>query len=185
MRSLSGNVAITGLRLLGLFGVRERYAALERRKKREERAAERSEEEARLLGWQRMALTSLYFGQRDVLQPQESFQALERRKLFVPPVLATLVFGWEGSEGDPVETVKGGKTAASIAAWSDKVAEFSFDIVIPAHFDVSSANSEDWTEAFQFWTKPNNVGWDYPEKDIKCLRDVRGFLKKVGVITCK
>ena len=182
------NTAISGLRLLGLFGVAEaarRYGL--------QGAGERGEAEACALGWQRMALTSLYFGQEDVLRPDRSFRALASRRLVVPPVLGTLVYG-EGRDS----------VAAEVAEWAERVGRWSFVRVMPAHFEVARASSREWLAAFETWRRgapcrPGGLGplaafasalsaaagstaWGYPEPDIRCLRDVRAFLRRTGVI---
>jgi hypothetical protein len=182
------NIAISGLRLLGLFGVREKWKEFQKKKKRDSvknrDRVEMIEMEQREcdLGWQRMALTSLYFGQRDVLQPQQSFDWLAERRLFVPPVVATLVYGWEGKESEGENDLE---IAREVAKWSQCVSQWPFATVIPAHFDVVDASPEDWTNAFTQWSSPSSPSvakLDYPKADIQCLRDVRAFLRKVGVI---
>ncbi|UPQ97223.1 RecQ-mediated genome instability protein [Chloropicon primus] len=153
------NTAITGLRLLGLFGVRERWNDLRaaRSLKQQDPAERGAEKCAMSLGWQRMAMTSLYFGQADVLRPSKSFEQLSSR-LVVPPVLGTLVYG-------PGKT---DEVAAVVEKWSGKVAEWKFSTVIPSHFDVVSATSRDWKSAFEVWTQ-ESPSWTYPKDDIKCL----------------
>ena len=177
------NTAITGLRALGLFGVAEaarRYGL--------RRAGERGEAEACALGWQRMALTSLYFGQEDVLRPDQSFRALSARRLVVPPVLGTLVYGEGGRD----------QVAAEVAQWAERVGRWSFERVVPAHFEVARASPRDWLAAFGTWRRGSGSGagplsalrlaaleggaWAYPEADVRCLRDVRAFLRGAGVI---
>ena len=176
------NTAITGLRALGLFGVAQaarRYGL--------RGAGERGEAEACALGWQRMALTSLYFGQEDVLRPDRSFQALSARRLVVPPVVGTLVYGDGGRD----------RVAEEVAEWAERVGRWSFERVAPAHFEVVRASPRDWLSAFAAWRQSSGAGagplsalrraalgeaWAYPEADVQCLRDVRAFLRGVGVI---
>ena len=146
-------------------------------KKKGEASAKRSKSEKEALGWQRMALTSLYFGHRDVLVPAQSFDEISSKKLVVPPVLGTLVYG-EGREGGR------GAMASAIKKWSNKVSSWRFTLVMPAHFNVVAADSRDWKAAFEPWNKagPGRRGEYYPTADVKCLRDVRDFLLKIGVI---
>ena len=126
--------------------------------------------------WQRMALTSLYFGQKDVLRPAESWRALRSRTLFVPPVVGTFLYG-ESGESEAV--------AADVSKWSEKVAQWPFTLVMPAHFAITKATPRDWRSAFARWRagvkffKP----WDYPTTDIQCLRDVRQFLFPLIIYT--
>lgn len=200
------NIAITGLRLLRLFGVEEasqRYGLL--------RAKERPDGEAQALGWQRMALTSLYFGQADVLRPRESFERLSERALVVPPVVGVVVYG-DGEEGG---------VADDVSEWAERVARWPFERVAPAHFAVARATPREWREAFSQWRAAARAvapgggrssaqgGIDalveslasplrgiadalggagsssreyYPAADAQCLRDVRQFLIDLGII---
>ena len=94
------NVAITGLRALGLFGVRSKAKEYGLKRVRA-RVSETSIAAAERLGWMRMCLTALYFGQRDVLRPEQSFRDVSRPTLLVPPVLGTLVYGDSGDDAAP------------------------------------------------------------------------------------
>ena len=69
-------------------------------------------------GWKRMALQILYFVPGNLLDPEASFQALQR-KLLVSPVLQTLVYSKnpEGSQD-----------------WIERITSWKFKRVIPAHF---------------------------------------------------
>jgi len=136
-------------------------------------ANERDEDVACTLGWRRMALTSLYFGQQDVLRPESSWRALRARTLVVPPVVGTLVYG-EG--GDSV--------ARDVFGWSERVARWPFTQVAPAHFAVAKATPREWRSAFERWRSGFKLfkEWEYPVADVQCLRDVGGFLKGLGII---
>lgn len=163
------NTAITGLRLLGLFGVREKW---KERRGSSSNGASTSSPSTLTLGWQRMAMTSLYFGQADVLSPSASFEELASRKLVVPPVLGMLVYGPGGRDEDEV--------AAAVANWSESVAAWDFRTVIPAHFNVAEAGSADWRAAFEVWRGEESRA--YPEEDVKCLGDVGEFLVRSKII---
>ena len=117
-------------------------------------------------------MTSLYFGQADVLSPSASFEELASRKLVVPPVLGMLVYGPGGRDEDEV--------AAAVANWSESVAAWDFRTVIPAHFNVAEAGSADWRAAFEVWRGEESRA--YPEEDVKCLGDVREFLVRSKII---
>lgn len=192
------NTAITGLRTLGLFGVRGKARDYGLKSARA-RVRETSVAAAERLGWMRMCLTALYFGQRDVLRPEASFGDLVRPGLLVPPVLGTLVYG------------DGGNDDAGAAAydWAEDVARrFPFARVIPAHLAiVERADRRAWLRAFEPFRRRRPSGGGlldllvpprrsggaardenlppatcYPPSDAACLRSVRRFLVDVGVI---
>lgn len=176
------NVAITGLRALGLFGVRSKAKEYGLKRVRA-RVSETSIAAAERLGWMRMCLTALYFGQRDVLRPEQSFRDVSRPTLLVPPVLGTLVYG------------DGGDDAAGIAAyaWAERVSRWPFRLVIPAHLAIAKAGKREWLSAFKPfqssslrwrapWESASSVVSCYDAMDVACLRAVRAFLVDSGVI---
>lgn len=190
------NVAISGLRLLRLFGVAEKAREYGLRGARER--LREGPEAACELGWMRMALTALYFGQKDVLRPQESFDRLAARKLVVPPVVATLVWGWDGARRDAGVAADVGRWAAEVRRLLPRAGGTT---VLPGHFDVvRGVTPADWDGAFAGWLAAAEDGpgrglgglraalwgrkepWDYPAEDARCLRDVRRFLVEAGVI---
>ena len=137
------NTAISGLRLLRLFGVEEaarRYGL--------KRAGEREPAAARALGWRRMALTALFFGQRDVLRPEATWAELTARPLLVPPVVGVLVYGDVAAEK--------GVLTDTVAQWSAEVAKWPFRRVLPAHFAIADAGPREWSAAFAQWQRKSS-----------------------------
>ncbi|GAB4198133.1 MAG: DUF4336 domain-containing protein [Coleofasciculaceae cyanobacterium] len=159
-------------------------------------------------GWQRISLFSFYFrpsalevvklGQafRNALKaPQrdrkayfglfpfqwkdnwkQSFEALRGGgRVFVAPILQTLILNRA-----PRETID----------WTDKVASWNFQRIVPCHFDSPiEANPRQFRQAFAFLEKQPSVGegvlgngsQSLPEDDFNFLRELEDGLNKRGI----
>ncbi len=99
---------------------------------------------------------------------QRSFELLCDRKLFVAPVLQTLILNRA-----PTETI----------AWANKVASWDFERIIPCHFDAPiAAQPQQFRQAFNFLEQPVITDNSLPEADIELLKKLDAGLQKTGVL---
>ena len=107
---------------------------------------------------------------------KQSFDALRGNgRLFVAPILQTLILNRA-----PKETID----------WANKVASWSFQRIIPCHFDAPiEANPQGFRQAFAFLEKKSSIGEDVqtsansplPEADFDLLRELDQNLTKLGI----
>ena len=106
--------------------------------------------ESRRLGWGKTVLFALFFQPRAVAfglagftwspEWRDSFARLLAPKLFVPPILQTIVLN---------------KRPATARKWIDRVARWPFQRVIPAHLEAPiAAGPADFVAAFDFLPQP-------------------------------
>ena len=83
----------------------------------------------------------------------DSFEKLrDGGRLLVAPILQTLIFN-RGPE--------------AVLAWADRIAQWDFKQVIPAHFSAPvEATPADFRRAFDFLTRPNLQSWSGFEHDV-------------------
>jgi Domain of unknown function (DUF4336) len=99
---------------------------------------------------------------------QRSFEVLRDRKLFVAPVLQTLILNRA-----PTETI----------AWADIVASWDFVRIIPCHFDAPiAAQPQQFRQAFAFLEQPIVADNSLPEADFELLKKLDAGLQKTGIL---
>ncbi|MBA2750273.1 MAG: DUF4336 domain-containing protein [Tatlockia sp.] len=99
---------------------------------------------------------------------QQSFEILCDRKLFVAPVLQTLILNRA-----PTETL----------AWADKVASWNFERIIPCHFDAPIvAQNKQFRQAFAFLEQPVAKNNSLLEADFELLKKIDAGLQKTGIV---
>eukprot|EP00240_Pyramimonas_obovata_P001702 CAMPEP_0118923952 /NCGR_PEP_ID=MMETSP1169-20130426/2286_1 /TAXON_ID=36882 /ORGANISM="Pyramimonas obovata, Strain CCMP722" /LENGTH=466 /DNA_ID=CAMNT_0006865017 /DNA_START=146 /DNA_END=1546 /DNA_ORIENTATION=+ len=172
------NIVVTVLKLINLFGIRDKAKARTRGSK------DMSKEEVLDLGWQRNALQALYFGPVDLLEPAASWEYISDR-LIVAPIVSTLVYS------NAVEAVE---------EWVDRICRWKFQRIMPCHFDGPiQSNPREFRSAFRvlretdgtsskatnplaaFFSKDTKQAY-YPPDDVLLLQIVGKFLKDGGVI---
>ena len=135
-----------------------------------------SREELLRLGWRRNAVTALFFGVQNLLDPSDLWRALQGR-LLVAPVVGTLLY-----ENVP----------DAVRAWADRVGGWDFRRVIPCHFDGPiNAGPREWNAAFSFlrprpafrapWDPPAPAEY-WPAGDVALLRGLEDVLTNAGII---
>jgi hypothetical protein len=159
--------------------------------------------EHRLRGWQRICLFAMYFRSSvldipslgEILQDawrspdkssqtywglypfqwqpnwQDAFVRLRQNgQLLVAPILQTLILNRA-----PKETLE----------WSDAVASWNFNQVIPCHFAAPvAATSAEFRRAFNFLEVDSQCGSlaNFPEADLVTLKKIDAFLYKPGIV---
>lgn len=99
---------------------------------------------------------------------QQSFEILCDRKLFVAPVLQTLILNRA-----PTETL----------VWADKVASWNFERIIPCHFDAPIvAQNKQFRQAFAFLEQPVAKNNSLLEADFELLKKIDAGLQKTGIV---
>ncbi len=113
---------------------------------------------------------------------QQSFFALHGGgRLFVAPILQTLILNRA-----PQETLN----------WSDRVAEWDFDHIIPCHLDAPIvATPAQFRQAFAFLEKPleqshgslagdraGSIGQELPAEDFALLKEIDTWLTRIGIV---
>ncbi|HYW19700.1 MAG TPA: DUF4336 domain-containing protein [Nodularia sp. (in: cyanobacteria)] len=97
-------------------------------------------------------------------------------RLFVAPILQILILNRA-----PRETID----------WSQKVASWNFELIIPCHFDSPiKAKPDQFRQAFSFLEKHpstsagllNRDSYPLPDEDFQLLRDIDQNLKKIGIV---
>ena len=154
--------------------------------------------EARLVGWAKTVLFALFFQPRAVSfglrgftwspEWRDSFARLTGPKLFVPPILQTIVLN---------------KRPATARVWINRVARWPFQRIIPAHLRAPiNAGPADFVAAFDFLPQKNASAWVNPfaamlakpqagapaaaapfaEGDMRTLRSIGNLVSVLGVI---
>jgi len=117
------------------------------------------------LGWIRMSVLATFLGPKSLLNPINSFESLGGR-LTVSPVLRILVFG---------------KIRGAIKAWTDRILEWDFERIIPAHFDAPvRAGPNDVRQALACVVEREDDG--VKEEDTRILRALNGLLRALRVV---
>lgn len=107
---------------------------------------------------------------------QFSFEALKNGRLFVAPILQTLILNRA-----PIETI----------AWAEQVAKWDFERIIPCHFESPiNASPQEFRQAFSFLEKQPAISaglfdtssYPLPEIEFKVLREIDKNLSKIGII---
>ena len=99
---------------------------------------------------------------------QRSFEALRDHKLFVAPVLQTLILNRA-----PTETL----------AWADIVACWDFERIIPCHFDAPIvAQPQQFRQAFAFLEQPISPDNSLLDADLELIKKIDAGLQKTGIV---
>lgn len=99
---------------------------------------------------------------------QRSFEALRGGgRLFVAPILQTLILNRA-----PQETIE----------WADRVASWSFQRILPCHFDSPiAATPQQFRQAFSFLEKSSTEGLALLAEDFTFLKELEAGLEKRGI----
>ncbi|KAJ8908298.1 hypothetical protein NDN08_008389 [Rhodosorus marinus] len=118
-----------------------------------------------VLGWMRMTTLALFLGPSSLLDPRSAFGSISGR-LTVSPVLRVLVFG---------------KIRSSVQEWTEKIMNWPFDKIIPAHFDAPvRAGPDDMRNALTCVLQGRADG--VVEADLKNLRGINHVLRSLGIV---